>query len=259
MAPGEVVRLRLLNGTNSLLMPLQLPGFTVYVIGIDGVNLVAPYQVPAGANIPTASGNRVELLIQAPATPGTYTLASQATNVFPGSDPSTAQWPAFNLLQIAVSGQPVSMGIPSSLPAPSRVYPFLAGGYAQSRSVTFSAGANPSTSILTGTDLLVNSQAYRESSVLFNLPVGTTDQWTVSNSMNQGHPFHIHTNTLQVMSVQGASPLIPTPYLADTVWIPPSGSVTFLMRYVQWHGKAVFHCHKLPHEDQGMMANIMYA
>jgi FtsP/CotA-like multicopper oxidase with cupredoxin domain len=29
------------------------------------------------------------------------------------------------------------------------------------------------------------------------------------------------------------------------------------VRYKQWRGKDVFHCHKLVHEDQGMMANTL--
>jgi FtsP/CotA-like multicopper oxidase with cupredoxin domain len=48
----------------------------------------------------------------------------------------------------------------------------------------------------------------------------------------------------------------------DTFAIPPkingiNGSLTFRVRFVQWHGKTVFHCHVLPHEDTGMMQNIL--
>ena len=258
MAPGEVVRLRILNGSNSLLLPLQLQGFAVYVIGVDGVNLIAPYLVPTGGNIPTGSGNRVELLVQAPPTAGIYTLTSLATGSLPGTDVSTHAWPQFNLMSFVVAGQPVSMGIPSSLPTPSRTYPLITSGQiAGQRSVTLNSGA--STTILSGTSLTVNNLLYNESSVLFNLPVGSADTWTVTNLMTtEGHPFHIHTNSMQITSVTGANPLLPLPYVADTVWIPPNGQVVFQMLYKQWRGKTVFHCHKLPHEDQGMMANIMY-
>jgi FtsP/CotA-like multicopper oxidase with cupredoxin domain len=48
----------------------------------------------------------------------------------------------------------------------------------------------------------------------------------------------------------------------DTFIIPPkyngkNGSITFRVRFVQWYGKTVFHCHILPHEDTGMMQNIL--
>jgi suppressor of ftsI len=36
--PGEVVRLRILNGTNFLILPLALPGMEMFVIGVDGIN-----------------------------------------------------------------------------------------------------------------------------------------------------------------------------------------------------------------------------
>lgn len=259
MAPGEVVRLRLLNGSNSLLLPLQLQGFAVYVIAVDSVNLLAPYPVPASGNIPTAPGNRVELLVQAPYTPGTYTLSALATGSLPGTDVSTHAWPQFNLMQFVVSGQPVTMGIPSSLPTPSREYPLIANGEITGQRTVTLNGAGTSPSILTGANLTVNNLLYNEANVLFNLPLGTADTWTVTNLMStEGHPFHIHTNSIQVTSVTGASPLIPLPYVADTVWLPPGGQVVFQMRYKQWRGKTVFHCHKLPHEDQGMMANVMF-
>lgn len=260
MAPGEVVRLRILNGSNSLLLPLQLQGFAVYVIAVDGVNLLAPYLVPASGNIPIASGNRVELLVQAPLTPQTSTLTALATGNQPGYDKSQHAWPAFGLMQIVVSGQPVSMGIPASLPAPSREYPLIAGT-SGTRTVTLNDAGSGST-ILSGTDLTVNNLLYNEGNVLFNLPIGSSDTWTVTNLMTtEGHPFHIHTNSMQIMSVTAPyaiSPLVPVPYVADTVWVPPGGTVVFQMRYKQWYGKAVFHCHKLPHEDQGMMANVVY-
>jgi len=258
MAPGEVVRLRFLNGSNSLLLPLQLQGFAVYVIAVDGVNLLAPYLVPAGGNLPTAPANRVELLVQAPATPGTYTLSSLATGSLPGTDVSTHAWPQFNLMSFVVAGQPVSMSIPASLPTPTREYPLLASNPGGTRNVTLNDLGSGST-ILSGTDLTVNNLLYNEANVLFNLPVGTADTWTVINGMaTEGHPFHIHTNSMQIASVTGANPLIPVPYVADTVWIPPNGQVVFQILYKQWRGKTVFHCHKLPHEDQGMMANVLY-
>lgn len=42
MRPGEVMRLRILNGTDGIFLPLVLPGFEVYVIGQDGINLLKP-------------------------------------------------------------------------------------------------------------------------------------------------------------------------------------------------------------------------
>ncbi|HEY5258152.1 MAG TPA: multicopper oxidase family protein [Candidatus Baltobacteraceae bacterium] len=255
MQPGEVVRLRLLNGSNELLFPLQLPGFDVYVIGIDGVNFLAPqHVVQDGVNtVQMAAGNRVELLLRAPATPGNYTLFSKAITAH-GLHP----WPQFNFLQFVVAGAPLAMAIPTTLPTPTREYPLIADGeIVGNRNVVFDS--EPSTSILSGTALLINGVVYDEMAIVFDLKLGTAEQWTVSNKMAEGHPFHLHTNSFEVHSVTDPSGTITysPPYLADTVWIPGNGTAILRARYKQWQGKDVFHCHKLSHEDQGMMANTL--
>ena len=255
MQPGEVVRLRILNGSNTLNLPLSLPGFEVYVIAYDGVNLLAPQLIPtATAPILLTMGGRIELLLRAPSAPGTYTLSGVADT----TDPH--QWPAFGLMQFVVAGTAVSMSIPTSLPTPTREYPLIANSeIAGQRSVVFNGV--PSTSILFGTALTVNSNVYSETTVPpeFVLPVGSAEQWTITNQMPEGHPFHLHTNSFEVHTVTGPSGTVNynPPIICDTVWVPPNGTVVMRVRYKQWRGKDVFHCHKLVHEDQGMMANTL--
>jgi suppressor of ftsI len=255
MSPGEVVRLRILNGSTELLFPLQLPGFEVYVIAYDGVNLLAPQQVQQTGNnsIQVPSGGRVELLVRAPAS-GTSTLAALEINGPPHA------WPLLGLAQFVVTGSPVSMNIPTSLPTPTREYPLIGDGeIVGKRSVIFNA--NASNSILFGTALTVNGNVYDESAILFTLPVGSAEEWTIKNLMPEGHPFHLHTNSFEVHSITNADGTVSNfspPFICDTVWVPPSpGQVVMRVRYKQWRGKDVFHCHKLAHEDQGMMANTL--
>ena len=45
--------------------------------------------------------------------------------------------------------------------------------------------------------------------------------------------------------------------IKDTIWIPTESTVVIRMRFKQFIGKAVFHCHILPHEDTGMMQNLL--
>jgi suppressor of ftsI len=35
------------------------------------------------------------------------------------------------------------------------------------------------------------------------------------------------------------------------------GTVTFRVRFKEFTGKTVYHCHITPHEDTGMMQNIL--
>lgn len=254
MQPGEVVRLRILNGTNTLNLPLQLPGFEVYVIGYDGVNFQVPQKLDQSGkgSEAVASANRVEMLVRAPATPGTYTLSALSTMEM------THMWPKFDLMSFVVSGAPLGMNIPASLPTPTREYPLIADSeIVGRRSVVFNSAS--ASSMLNGTALTINGVQYDETKVMFSPVVGTAEEWTISNLMNEGHPFHIHTNSFEVHSVTSPSGTInyAVPFLADTIWIPANGTVVMRTRFKQWRGKIVFHCHKLPHEDQGMMANVM--
>ena len=59
------------------------------------------------------------------------------------------------------------------------------------------------------------------------MKLGTTEEWTVRNTSAEQHPFHIHQDDFQVMSVNGE------PYTAhseqDTVVVPIGGEVVIRM------------------------------
>jgi FtsP/CotA-like multicopper oxidase with cupredoxin domain len=91
----------------------------------------------------------------------------------------------------------------------------------------------------------------------------TLEQWTLVNQTTDDHPFHIHVNGFQVVSVNGR------PYHAhghqDIVNIPAQtlvdgklvdGKVVIRQKFKRFTGWFVFHCHILQHEDVGMMATI---
>ena len=87
---------------------------------------------------------------------------------------------------------------------------------------------------------------------------GTAEEWTILNPTMCAHPFHIHVNSFQLTKVNGAAV---TPNFYDTFMVPPGmpgapGSITFRIRFKELRGKAVYHCHILPHEDTGMMNNL---
>ena len=96
--------------------------------------------------------------------------------------------------------------------------------------------------------------------------LGRTQEWTLRNTTDDDHPFHIHVNSFQVMSVNGE------PYkargLQDVVTIPRqtrsedgtkvlhAGEVVIRNKFTDFTGWFVYHCHILAHEDIGMMATI---
>lgn len=80
--------------------------------------------------------------------------------------------------------------------------------------------------------------------------LNAVEEWTINSLNGYPHPFHIHVNDSYVVKVNGEAV---TPFWADTLPIPPRGSITFRMRFADFSGKYVWHCHALDHEDLGMM------
>ena len=62
-------------------------------------------------------------------------------------------------------------------------------------------------------------------------------------------------NHFEVISIGGVTQ--PPGTIQDTVWVPVGKPVVIRMRFRQFTGKSVFHCHILPHEDTGMMQNFI--
>jgi FtsP/CotA-like multicopper oxidase with cupredoxin domain len=261
MRPGEVIRLRILNGTDGIFLPLALPGFEVYVIGQDGINLLKPKK--AGDDLKTAirmaPGNRNELLVRAPMHPARGALRALAQMPKSPKLMSEAMGEMMSTPEIAiaafeVSGEPKRMAIPERLPTPSREYPLIRDDQIVARrTVTFSMKTG-SRRILDGIEYLVDGELYQEGKVDPIVTVGTAEEWRIVNNSDGIHPFHIHVNSFEVMGL----PSDPGYHrLHDTVWLPPFSSITVRTRFKTWKGKSVYHCHVLPHEDSAMIKNFL--
>jgi FtsP/CotA-like multicopper oxidase with cupredoxin domain len=129
---------------------------------------------------------------------------------------------------------------------------------------------------------------YDPSRVDRQLNLGAVEEWTLESQF-VSHPFHIHVNPFQIVSIldpngkdvslpgavddMGGKPGDPQyPGLKgvwkDTLWVKsllPGSSVgsnggvytiTVRTRYQRYIGEFVLHCHILDHEDQGMMQNV---
>lgn len=269
VAPGEIVRWRFLNGSNYIPLCLALPGFEAWIVAFDGVNVLESVPVDISgkgvttitpANLFSApimlahSANRIELLLQAPATPGTYTMSSLATNGV-----RFKPIPKIDLANFTVTGAPVSMKFPTKLPTPTREYPVITPkDVVQKRTFVLNVGTD--TSLLTGVGFTINNIVYQMDQCETAPKVGTCEEWRLENAHTEAHPFHLHENSFQLIEINGkeVSPM----EVWDTFTIPPkvngvNGSITIRIRFVEWYGKTVFHCHILPHEDTGMMQNIL--
>lgn len=83
------------------------------------------------------------------------------------------------------------------------------------------------------------------------------EEWKLINNTNEFHPIHIHGVMFQVYSRNGNTNLSPNDKgWKDTVLVNPNETVSVLVKFVDYSGIYLLHCHNLEHEDDGMMINI---
>ena len=248
--PGEVVRIRIANATSDTFMPVMIEGHTMHVIGYDGINVLHPRSkpsVPGQAQAELAPFNRVECLIKGGA-PGVYRVLQLEQNE------QFAPVPEKVLLEIVVEGAPMDMALPTSLPTPEREYPLpTAADVTGHHSVQFSVQF-PYPQLPTGVGFLLNGLLYDQYRIDHVARRGSVEEWTLINISHEGHPFHVHVNSFQVISVNNV--FLDETMILDTIWLRPNQPVVIRMPFREWTGKTVYHCHILPHEDTGMMQNF---
>jgi suppressor of ftsI len=233
--PGEVIRLRILNGTDGIFLPLVLPGFEVYVIGQDGINLLKPERVGEDLKsaIRMAPGNRNELLIRAPMH---YTKAvlralpqmPMSLNLMSETMGEMMSTPEIGVAAFEIDGAPKYMAIPERLPIPTREYPLITDAEITGRhTVTFTMRTG-SERIIDGFEYLIDGQLYREDTVDPIVRLETVQEWRIVNDSDGIHPFHIHVNSFEVMGLPSD---LNYHRLHDTIWLPPFSSVAVRTRF----------------------------
>ncbi len=268
VAPGEVVRFRMLNATADNMMPIAVEGHTMYLLALDGVNFPAVQAIPpqpingTTPQVLLASANRAEFLIQASATPGLYKIAQQAQNQ------QFIQSAQKTIAEIEVKGPAKNMALPDVLPFQKRYYPFINPKDVQRvRTIEFSGAFPAVMNPYVGGDFSINNALYQETAVPNVVNLTGVEEWHIivgdgHHGGTEGHPFHIHVNHFEVISItttdaSGKTTTVTPNTIQDTIWIPVNSTAVIRTKFKQWTGKAVYHCHILPHEDTGMMGNFL--
>jgi suppressor of ftsI len=245
-------------------------------------NALAPTAIPGGG--------RLAMAVTAPTEPGTYYLIDGwggdefngrfGTNVVPPPGPpppftladAVNFWNSpppvqgyFKLATIEVAGDPINV--------PPPVFPV------QPPSPMFTAEADVTREVIF--DLIGDTEQEQVDNALADIfgingksfgetitplvEIGTVEEWTIRNETVITHSFHIHQGKFTVVAVNGeavdpfaAAGTGEQTYISemDVVMVPPGESVTIRFGVENFPGNYVFHCHVLPHEDQGMMATV---
>jgi suppressor of ftsI len=234
MRPGQTQRWRLLNASANAYFNLALDGHTLHQIATDGNPLPGLQSLD---QILLGPAERAEVLVQG-GDPGSYTFKS-----LEWGGPSQHQ-PSFTVATVTVAGSPMA---PMPLPEKLIQLPDLSQvEIAQQREIVFQEN-------MVAPVFTINGAVFDPDVVNTTVKLGTTEEWILRNTSQDAHPFHIHVEDFQVMSIDGA----PQPFsYQDTVNLPPRSSVVIRIPFLDFTGKFVYHCHILAHGDFGMMSVI---
>ena len=148
---------------------------------------------------------------------------------------------------------------------------------------------NPDTTIDIKKDMAqyftIDDEQFHEDKFYKTLVLDDEEEWTIYNTTNGTHPYHIHVNPFQIVEIfdpnTNPNPIkIDTPLWWDVFNIPAAkttpmttgagktinavllgpdnkattpGYIKIRSRFVDFAGTFVLHCHILDHEDRGMM------
>jgi spore coat protein A, manganese oxidase len=85
--------------------------------------------------------------------------------------------------------------------------------------------------------------------------LGTTEKWIFHNPTAAAHTVHLHDVDQQCMS-RNAGPCYPYEAMKETWLLDPGETVEVKLKFTDFTGRYVFHCHMVEHEDDGMMAQF---
>jgi suppressor of ftsI len=238
LAPGETQLWRIANIGADLFYDVALDDHRLSVVAEDGSPV---WRTRTARHLVLPPGKRFDVLVQG-GKPGRYGFRSRPY------DEGFELLPAKRLATLTVGGKRrPRLALPRRLATPA---PPIAGRpVTRRRTFTFAFGTG------TAFTALINGKVFDPHAIGVTPRLGTVEEWTLRNPSSENHPFHIHVNDFQVMSVNG------TPYrargLQDVVVIPKNGGeVVIRNRFEDFTGHFVFHCHILGHEDAGMMQTV---
>jgi spore coat protein A len=232
-------RFRILNGSNARIYKLALSnGASLIQIGTDGGLLQRPKSL---ASIEIAPSERIDVIIDFSGVPLGTQIVLQ------------------NLNGSGRTGSLMRFDVDKKVKDKSRIPEFLVPWeeLPEAESVItreFNLNRQSVNGVLTW---VINGQAYNEANPPLARPkFNTIEKWRFVNPTIHPHPMHLHLVQFQVIDIDG-EPQDPSDHgWKDTVVVPPGSELTILVKFTDYTGRYVFHCHNLEHEDFAMMAEF---
>ncbi|NTZ63468.1 multicopper oxidase family protein [Agrobacterium tumefaciens] len=229
--PRGFARLRILNGANARVFRLSSEA-PLTVIGNDGGLIDTPQPVD---EIEVGPAERVDVIMDLRGfTPGTKV----------GLTCNAAGW---RVLEIRVTEAPhPDWEIPERL----------------SEIETLSHTGEPDRTFVFQDNEKINDTVFDMKRIDFAVPFGRVERWRFVSARGAPHPVHVHGTHFQVQEGTAPDDRIRPVYpwergWKDTVLVRTHETVDVLVRFDAYEGRYLLHCHKLEHEDHGMMMNFV--
>jgi suppressor of ftsI/bilirubin oxidase len=236
------VRFHLLNGSlDDIVTIARSDGAAMTQVATDAALLPSPTAV---TSVRLVAGERAEIVLDVS---GSVTLQATVTNGGPRGGSGT---------QSIVTVTSADTTVRDDLPATLNTITALDTSSATARTIALSSSGNT---------MLINGVAGTTMAAMtaneIMTTVGATEVWTITNTSNLLHSFHLHDVPFQVLAVNGAAP---TGTLAgtwkDTIEMPAKSTRQIAMRFTDYSDDVyayMLHCHNAIHEDEGMMTMLM--
>ncbi|MEO1519256.1 MAG: multicopper oxidase family protein [Cyanobacteria bacterium J06633_2] len=248
-----LLRLRLINSSASRIYQLQLKDHPWFLMATDRGAIAEPTELQT---LLLSPGERAEMLIPGHREPGEYQLINQPYDR--GVDDIISSF-GDEVHQMTGVVKPTQTTVatlryvegdrPAPLPLPKQLIPVEPLPLPTiTREFVLNHGLD---STAESTGFTINAQSFVMDRINTRVRLNDVEDWHIVNNATIDHPFHLHTNRFQIIERNGQ----PEPLSAwkDTVSLKGNETVTIRVRFDDFVGRTVYHCHILDHEDQGMM------
>ena len=248
MQPGEVQLWRMLNTSGRNAVYLMAPqGFQWRQLAQDGVQLAnVNYQGSLNRPIYVAPGNRVDLLVQAPAAAGTVNVMIQQVMGRSQVKP-TAVSAGSPMMSIVVGGDPVKFnGQPiAQMPFLSRA-PDQPKFLADVTNAELEANDYPTKTLVfdskppgTAEQHTINGIQFSNGEAEVRVFLSNAEEWKIVNTTSSAagpgvidHPFHIHINPFQITEFFDPNQVLTDPTTGQIETQVVAGKTVAVQRYV---------------------------
>ena len=271
----RLYRFRVLNASNSRFYnlyfnlarsPSDIPSLvTFHQIGSDGGLLAKSVALE---KLLMAPAERADLIVDfAPLAGKTITLMNDAMSPYPGWNLFHAIYPPlYELMQFRVR-LPLSRSAGEfHMPVPVPLQRLDPAQSVRTRDFVLTERMNTKGQSL---GMFINGKGYADP-ITEQTKLGTMEMWRFINITDDAHPMHVHLVQFQILARQGFDygaflqgnlrfvgvsrpPAANEAGWKDTAIVYPKEVLIILLRFEEFTGKYVYHCHVAEHEDNDMM------